>query len=65
MDGVGVMYIFIFEDGSAEKSQIFTEGDKISVSEGILEVIDISEPNKPVTYYNETWHDLEETNYIA
>ena len=52
------MYIYVFEDGSVGKSKEFADEDKESVDAGILEVIDISNPDNPVTYYNNKWHDL-------
>lgn len=42
------MYIYIFEDGEVKKSTTFSNDDLSSVADGILDVIDISDPDKPI-----------------
>lgn len=51
-------YIYIFEDGEIQKGSTFSENDKISVDDGILDVIDIS-GDEPKTWYKGEWHDIE------
>jgi len=42
------MYIYIFEDGSVKKSSTYSDEDAVSVGDGILDVIDISNPDNPI-----------------
>jgi len=34
------MYLFIYEDGTIEQSDTFTDGDKQSVADGYLDVVE-------------------------
>lgn len=54
------MYIFIFEDGTIKKGRMIISDDLLSVEDGILEIIDITEPKKPLYYHGDgEWKDLE------
>lgn len=57
------MYIYIFEDGGIKKVGLnhFSEDDLESVREGILEIIDITDPKNPTYYTGEfnEWAPLE------
>jgi hypothetical protein len=53
------MYLFIFEDGSVLQTDRMSDEDKNAIHDGILEVIDISNGDKPVSFYNDKWHDVE------
>lgn len=54
------MYLYIFEDGEIKKSGAIPCGDDLqNVDNGILDIIDISDPRNPLQYYNGDWHDLE------
>lgn len=52
------MYIFIFEDGTIVKGDIFTDTDKESIGAGFLDVIDIGE-NNPKYWLDGEWNELE------
>ena len=53
------MYLFIFEDGAVYKRKEFVDADYASLEAGILEVIDISNPETPVTFYYGEWLEIE------
>lgn len=42
------MYIFIFEDGTIRKNEKLNDDDIISVEDGYLEIINITNPLKPL-----------------
>ena len=54
------MYIYIFEDGTVKKATTISDDDALSVEEGILDIIDISDNQNP-KYLVEAgeWDDLE------
>lgn len=51
-------FIFIFEDGSSRYMQVVEDEDLQSADDGLLEVIDISTPSDPLTYYDGQWNQL-------
>ena len=48
-------YIFVFEDGSISQNNAISDGDKVAVDSGILDIVD-TETGKQ--YYNGEWTDL-------
>ena len=54
------MYIYIFEDGTIKKCTTIDEDDTFSVEDGVLDILDISDPKNP-KYLIKTneWTDLE------
>lgn len=57
------MYIYIFEDGTVNKTKTLSDGDLSSADDGFIDIIDISNPIEPKTYYSGQWHDLEEYKF--
>lgn len=53
------MYIFIFEDGTINKSRVFGDEEKQAVEDGILDVVDISDSSWPEYYYKGKWVSVE------
>lgn len=48
------MYLIIMEDGEIIRSSTYSKEDLRACKEGILDIIDISDPECP-TYYNGRW----------
>ncbi len=53
------MYIVITEDGLVGSMKSVSSDDLSSANDGLLDIIDISNPEKPVTYYDGKWNILE------
>ena len=51
-------FIFIFEGGSAKHEKTVSDEDLESADAGLLEVIDIGNPEVPRTYYGGEWELL-------
>jgi hypothetical protein len=51
------MFILIFEDGKAMKSNTVSEDDKCCADAGILDIIRVEDLK---SYYDGDWHDIEE-----
>jgi len=49
----------ILEDGEVGTVTSVSSGDLLAADSGIVEIINISDPTNPVTYYEEEWHHLE------
>lgn len=56
------MYIIIFEDGSMSYSATISSGELEAADDGILDIIDISDPTHPLRYFDEGWCSLEVAN---
>lgn len=54
------MYILIFEDGHVAKANVVTESDLDACDQGVLDVVDISDPSNPKRYDASEWHPLME-----
>ncbi len=50
------MYLFIFEDGAIKKSDSVTQDD---LDSDYLQIIDISQPNNPVEYFDGEWQTID------
>lgn len=56
------MYILIFEDGSICKTKEITNEDKSAVSDGLVDIIETSNPNRPLIYVGPHFEDIAEAN---
>lgn len=52
-------YLFIFEDASIKIGNKFSDEDKESCDDGILEVICIDDTANPMSWYDGKWNTLE------
>lgn len=52
-------YIMIFEDGSVKKTAVITDDDLASCDDGILTVVDITDPMFAKVYFAGDWEDVE------
>ena len=57
------MYIFIFEDSTILKNDKYDPEDIISIKDGYLDIIDITNPLNPLIYSrtNDSWELLKNT----
>ena len=53
------MYLFIFEDGSVSSAEDMTEEDFVSADEGLLDIIDVSDPSNLKQYLNGQWDPVD------
>lgn len=53
------LYLFIFEDGTIQVRDSFTDGDAASCEAGILQAIDITECDRPLDYYAGKWTPIQ------
>jgi hypothetical protein len=49
------IYLVIFEDGEVRKTSMLQDEDLQSCDDGVLDVIDITNPKDPVNYVNGMW----------
>tara|TARA_R110000850_G_scaffold261268_1_gene389310 strand:- start:142 stop:315 length:174 start_codon:yes stop_codon:yes gene_type:complete len=56
------MYIIIFEDGSMSYSVTISSEELEAADDGILDIVDISDPTHPLRYFDEGWCSLEVAN---
>tara|TARA_R110000851_G_scaffold188259_1_gene338287 strand:+ start:231 stop:404 length:174 start_codon:yes stop_codon:yes gene_type:complete len=56
------MYIIIFEDGSMSYSATISSEELEAADDGILDIVDISDPTHPLRYFDEGWCSLEVAN---
>ena len=49
------MYIFIREDGDVYAARAIIDDEYEMVNNGILTIIDISDPEHPIEYWNDKW----------
>lgn len=54
------MYLMIMEDGSVVKGEAYTEDELNSCDDGYMELIDISKPKEPKSYYRGKWISIED-----
>ena len=47
------MYIFIFKDGTIRKTKSYTKEDIINVENNYLDIIDVTNPSKPLICFGE------------
>lgn len=52
------MYLMILEDGSKWKASALSDEDLLAVDDGVLEVIDLSDPDGPKELYEGDWHSI-------
>ena len=52
------MFIFIYEDGDISLEQQVTDVDLAMAGDGVLDMIDVSEANKPMRYDAGEWHEM-------
>ena len=53
-----MMYIYIWKDGAILKSEKIGKDDLKLVENGILSIIDISDPENPKDYIEDEWEPL-------
>jgi len=54
------MYLFMFTlDGRVKKSRTLTAVDIKSAENGFIEIVDISNPEKPLQYRDGSWNELD------
>ena len=55
-----MMYLYIFKDGEVKHARFKPcEDDLENVDNGFLDIIDITNPENPLDYYDGEWHVLE------
>jgi len=54
------MYLLIFEDGEMKSAENVTEDDLRGADDGLLDIVDISEPFTPSRYQNGQWIEVED-----
>jgi len=52
------MYIMIMEDGEIGTVTSISKDDLFSVDQGMVDIIDISDPKRPLRYFNSVWDEL-------
>jgi len=52
------MYLFIFEDGTIEKSMTCSDDYVKFCDAGKLHIINITDVNNPLEYYNSNWFPI-------
>ena len=53
------MFIFIWEDGTITQGHEVLEDHVKAADDGILDIIDISKPYKPLVYWNAVWDEID------
>ena len=53
------MYLMLFEDGEIKSAEDVSDDDLRAVDDGVMEVVDISEPFTPQRYIGGAWHEIE------
>ena len=56
------MYIIIFEDNQISRAASLDISLFEACDDGILDIVDISNPEAPTTYYSGQWHELPDAN---
>jgi len=57
------MYLMILEDGEAFKQEGVSALDLSSADDGILDILDITDPNNPTRYWDSKWLEIETFEY--
>jgi hypothetical protein len=52
------MFLIIYENGIIEKNESYTEEDIESCDNGIMQLIDITNPKSPLEYYDKEWEAI-------
>jgi len=54
------MYLYIFEGGGTECSKFDPDEETLyDVDDGVLDIIDISDPERPMEYYQGEWFPVD------
>lgn len=53
------MYLFIYENGKIETSERITAEDWVANAEGLVDFVDIRNPEKPLLYSHGVWSEIE------
>lgn len=53
-------YIFVFEDQSIRSGESYLKEDLEACDDGLLDIIDISDPTAPLAYFRGEWEKLQE-----
>ena len=56
------MYIVIFEDGDMTHREQINDEFLREANDGIIDLIDISDPSHPLRYFDEGWCSLDVAN---
>ncbi|MGF6595096.1 hypothetical protein [Pseudomonas sp. 2835] len=56
------MYLLIFEDGEMKSAEDVTDDELRGADDGLLDIVDISEPFTPTRYVGGQWVDVEGVN---
>ena len=56
------MYIVIFEDGDMTHREQISDEFLKEADDGIIDLIDISDPSHPIRYFDEGWCSLDVAN---
>lgn len=54
------MYLMIFEDGTIRKSSAYSDSEINACDDGYMDLIDISNPEHLLTYYDSSWISVED-----
>lgn len=53
-------YIFVFEDLEIRRGESYLKEDLEACDDGLLDIIDISDPTAPLAYFKGGWEELQE-----
>ena len=53
------MYLVIFENGSMQHMVELEDGLLSAADDGLVEVVDISNPEQPLRYFDGEWYSLD------
>ncbi|WP_327440304.1 hypothetical protein [Pseudomonas donghuensis] len=53
------MYLMIFEDGEIKNAEDVSDADLQAADDGVLDIVDISEPFTPKRRFNGDWVEVE------
>ncbi|MBD1602519.1 hypothetical protein [Pseudomonas typographi] len=56
------MYLMIFEDGEIKSAEEVGIDDTQAADDGLLDLIDISDPFNPTRYWGGEWKSVEDVN---
>ena len=58
-------YIYIFEDNTLLHTKGYSESDLLACEDGIITIIDITDPENPLTYWNGDWDQIQMVEVVS
>lgn len=56
------MFLMIFEDGEIKSAEDVSDADLQAADDGVLDIVDVSEPFTPKRRFNGDWVEVENIN---